>query len=190
MSLDPRPTVGVSTAHSPTWLVVVEGVAAIVIGFLFFFQPLGTALAVGLLLAVYWLVRILLTFVGMLWDRDRWGWKLFLGILGFVATLALLVSPMMGAMDTAQVFLIVVGVYGVMVGTLESYLGMESVDGAQVALGAVSFLLGFMLLLHPVIAVTTLAWASGLFAVVGGAVTLWAAYSGGDEPSPEAMKPA
>src|SRR6478609_2801180 len=72
---------------SPTrwWYPLVEGIFAILLGLLFFANPVMTSVSTVLGLGLYWLFLGIMDIVHLFRDRSMWGWKLFSGILGILA---------------------------------------------------------------------------------------------------------
>ena len=89
-----------ATAASPAapirwWLPLVEGIIAILIGILFFTQPVVTSLGFALAIGINWFIVGVFDIVRLFWDRTRWGWKLFSGVVGILAG-GTIVSGMLG----------------------------------------------------------------------------------------------
>jgi uncharacterized membrane protein HdeD (DUF308 family) len=78
----------------PWWLVLLEGIAAIILGLLLLTAPQATLLVLVQLLGIYWLVKGIFQIISIFIDSSRWGWKLFAGILGIVAGIIILGHPL------------------------------------------------------------------------------------------------
>jgi hypothetical protein len=63
----------------PWWLVLLQGVAAVLIGLLLVTQPGATLFTLVIFLGVYWLVGGIFDLVGIFLDRTNWGLKLLSG---------------------------------------------------------------------------------------------------------------
>ena len=77
--------VAAKPAQMPWWVVLLEGIAAIILGGLMWMNPLQTANALVFFIAIYWLVSGVISIVRIFFDRRRWGWNLFMGIIGILA---------------------------------------------------------------------------------------------------------
>ncbi|MCB0252965.1 MAG: DUF308 domain-containing protein, partial [Anaerolineae bacterium] len=63
------------------WIILVEGILAIILGLLLLVNPIKTAGALVLALGIYWIIIGILDLVSLFRDRTAWGWKLFVGII-------------------------------------------------------------------------------------------------------------
>ena len=70
--------VAAKPAQMPWWVVLLEGIAAIILGGLMWMNPLQTANALVFFIAIYWLVSGVISIVRIFFDRRRWGWNLFM----------------------------------------------------------------------------------------------------------------
>ena len=77
-------------APMPWWIVLLEGIAVIILGGLMWTKPFTTANALVFFIAIYWLVSGVISIVRIFFDRRRWGWNLFMGIIGILAGYVLL----------------------------------------------------------------------------------------------------
>ena len=86
----------VSAYLYPWWLVLLEGLAALILGILFFTNTAMTTTVVWVFLGAWWLIggifALVSIFVG---DNDlEWYWKLLKGIVGILAGLVVLRHPL------------------------------------------------------------------------------------------------
>jgi uncharacterized membrane protein HdeD (DUF308 family) len=63
--------------NTPWWLVLLEGIAAIILGILLLTAPQATLFVLVQLLGIYWLVKGIFQIANIFIDSSRWGWKLF-----------------------------------------------------------------------------------------------------------------
>lgn len=162
---------------APMWLLIVEGVLAIVIGFFFLLQPVKTLMAIGILLAVFWLIHGLNTLVSLIWNRESWGWKLFVGALGVIIGVSILLAPMTGAAALSVALVILLGAYGLIAGIVEIYMGIDRREAGTVVIGALTFIFGFVFMLYPVIGLAIIPWILGIISILTGVLSLWLAIS-------------
>lgn len=152
----------------PKWLLLVQGIALIVLGFLLFTSPGATAAALVMLLGIYWLVSGVVNIVWLFFDRKSWGWKLVIGILGIIAGLLILNHPLWSTILVPTTLIIVMGVWGIMLGIVALIQAFTGGGWGAAILGILSIIFGIILLANPIFAAIGLPFVLGFFAVVGG----------------------
>src|SRR6478736_431343 len=119
------------TAH--WWVFLLEGIAAILVGFLLLTEPASTVVAITIFLGFYWLFVGVLELVRMFVDRSvPWIWSLLIGILGIVAGFA-------GG-----------GIGSFIFGVLNLLIGILLLSSPVMATLAVPFVFGVLLLIEGV----------------------------------------
>src|SRR3954451_18068724 len=76
------------------WIVLLQGIAAIILGLLLITNPATTLETLIIFLGVWWLIGGVFDLVRLFVDRTQWGWKLASGIIGILAGLAIIRHPM------------------------------------------------------------------------------------------------
>ena len=78
--------------------------------------------------------------------------------------------------QTVAVLALILGIYWVIVGTLEFFSGVFVKDlphrGWTIFIGALGFIAGLVVLFQPAISLATLAWVLGIWLIVYGAVEI------------------
>jgi uncharacterized membrane protein HdeD (DUF308 family) len=143
------------TAHIHWWLIMLEGLAAFIVGILILAAPETSALALTTLLGAYWFVSGIFSLVSIFTNRTSWGWKLLSGILGVGAGLIVLQYPMFSAILVPAVIGIWLGIDGILIGVMRLVMSYRGAGWGMAILGVVSVLLGFVLLLFPPLAILT-----------------------------------
>src|SRR4029077_1864284 len=161
----------------PWWLGVVQGIALLVLGVLCLTAPGATLFVVVQLAGIYWLVTGILGLVSLVADRTMWLWKVFAGIIGILAGIAVIQHPMWAAVLVPSTLILVVGIFGIVSGILGIIHSWSARSWTGVALGAFGALLGLILVMNPVIGAATLPFVVGIFALIGGIMSLVAAWS-------------
>ena len=72
-------------ATMPWWIVLIQGIAAIIIGVLLLTNPLQTAAIIVWSVGLYWVITGVISLVRIFTDRGHTFWKLFSGIIGIIA---------------------------------------------------------------------------------------------------------
>jgi len=114
----------------PWWLVVIEGIAAIIIGILLFLQPASTITVLVLFLGIYWLISGFFTLVSLFWDRTAWGWKIFIGIIGILAGILVISHPLWSALLAPTALAIVIGIFGIVIGFIQLFQAFKGAGWA------------------------------------------------------------
>ena len=101
------------------WIYLLEGIGAILIGFLLLTAPAATVVAITIFLGFYWLFVGVLELVRMFVDRSvPWYWSLLIGLLGIAAGLLVLNHPLFAAVLLPATLVIYLGVLGIIIGVL------------------------------------------------------------------------
>lgn len=160
----------------PWWLVLVEGIFAIFLGILFFVYPVRTFVVTTFFIGIYWFIAGIFDIVSIFIDRSKWGWKLFMGIIGIVAGLFLIDSTLRGAVTLAFVTAIWVGVSGMLYGILGLVRAFQGGGWGVGILSVIGFFLGLFILLNPWAATLTLPFVAGGLLLIGGVMALFMAF--------------
>ena len=161
----------------PWWLGVVQGIALLVLGAMCLTAPGATLFVVVQFAGIYWLVTGILGLVSLVADRTMWLWKVFAGIIGILAGIAVIQHPLWATILIPSTLILVVGIFGIVSGILGIIHSWSARSWTGVALGAFGALLGLILVMNPVIGAATLPFVVGIFALIGGLMSLVAAFS-------------
>jgi uncharacterized membrane protein HdeD (DUF308 family) len=156
-------------AHIPWWLVLLQGVLAVILALFLFANPFATARAIVWVIAWYWLITGVLTLLRLFVDRSHWGWKVFSGIIGILAGWVLLDA---GAAERTLLFgwtiVILLGVQGIIMGIIQLIEAFRGGGWGPGVIGGLSILFGILLLSNSMAATVVLPWVIGVFMLVGG----------------------
>jgi len=156
--------------HFIWWLVLLEGIAAFIVGMLILAAPGISALVLTQLLGAYWFVSGIFSLVSIFMSRRQWGWKLVSGILGVVAGMVVFQYPLWSAMLVPTVVGIILGINGILIGVMRLIMTYRGAGWGIGILGVLSILLGFVLLLFPPLALLTVIYSFAFLSIVGGIV--------------------
>ncbi len=166
----------------PWWLTLIMGIAAVAIGGILLFGSLTaqarTYLLLVQLVGIWWLVDGITTIIYMFVDRTAWGWKLFSGIVGLIAGGWILIYPVYAAIALPRIFLLIIGIWGAVYGFQLLFASLRTRDWGAVALGAITLVLGLILIAnyHEVGWGLSLISIAGWFAFLGGFVVIYRAF--------------
>ncbi|MFV1858317.1 MAG: HdeD family acid-resistance protein [Anaerolineales bacterium] len=160
----------------PWWLVLVQGIAAIIIGVLLLIEPRMTTAVLVQVMGIYFLVAGIVNLVSLFVDRTAWGWKLVLGILGIIAGLMIIQYPLWSSFLIPATIALILGIEGLIFGVVGLVQAFQGAGWGAGILGVLTIIFGILLILNPVIAGLALPFVLGIFAVFGGILALVAAF--------------
>jgi uncharacterized membrane protein HdeD (DUF308 family) len=156
----------------PWWLILIEGILLIIIGFYFFTQPLSTTMSVVFVLGIYWLISGIMGFVRLFWDRSMWGWKIIMGILGIVAGYIVITNPL-GSTATVALFTVYMLAFtGIFVGIGDLIHAFRGGGWGAGIMGVISIVIGVWLLFNGLSAMVALPFVLGALAIFSGIVAI------------------
>jgi uncharacterized membrane protein HdeD (DUF308 family) len=160
----------------PWWLVLMQGIAGVIIGILLLLQPVPSTALLIQLLGIYWLVGGIFEIISIFMDSSRWGWKLFSGIIGILAGIAIIQHPVWATLLVPATLVIILGVFGLIIGVINLIQAFQGGGWGIGLLGVVSIAFGLLLLGNTLVATLTLPYVFGAFALVGGVIAILAAF--------------
>lgn len=170
-------TAGTESLPVPWWLVLLEGIAAVIIGIFLLTSPGITLFALVQVTGFFWLIGGIFRIVSIFVDSSSWGWKLLGGVIGILAGLVILQHPLWSTLLLPAVYVIILGVQGIILGGASLVMAFRGGGWGTGVLGALSILLGIVLLLNPLfIGIAVLPFVLGAFALLGGILAIVAAF--------------
>jgi uncharacterized membrane protein HdeD (DUF308 family) len=166
-------TTAKQTPTVPWWLILLEGIALLILGVLLLTSPAMTTKVLVQFLGIYWLVRGIFLLVSMFIDHRQWGWKLFSGIIGIIAGIAILDHPLIAALVVPLTAVLLLGIFGIVMGCISIYQAFKGASWGVGVLGVLSIIFGLYLLANKLVSTLAFPWVLGIFALVGGAVAIW-----------------
>ena len=158
------------------WLVLLQGIAALILGILLLTNPAATAVILVQFLGIWWFVGGIFDIVGMFLDRTAWGWKLFSGILGIIAGLLILNHPLWATVLIPTTLVLMMGIFGIVIGITSLIRAFQGAGWGTGVLGVLSILFGLVLVANPLLAAIGLPWVLGIFGIVGGIAAIVMAF--------------
>lgn len=160
----------------PWWVVLIEGIAAIILGILLLMSPGMTTFVMVQVMGVFWLVGGILRIVSIFWDKTAWGWKLFGGILGILAGIIVLQHPVWSTVLIPTVLVIMLGIDGLLIGIFSLIVAFQGGGWGPGIMGGLSIAFGIVLLLNPLVGALVLPIVLGILGLVGGVAMLVMAF--------------
>ena len=160
----------------PWWVVLIEGIAAIIIGILLLVRPAITTTVLVQFLGIYWFIVGIIDIVRIFLDSSMWGWKLFSGIIGILAGIAIIQYPLWATLLVPAVLVWVFGFFGIIIGIIGLIQAFQSAGWGAGILGVLSILFGLLLIFNAFVASLTLPFIFGILGVVGGIAALVMAF--------------
>ena len=160
----------------PWWLVLIEGIASVIVGAFLLFKPGMTLIVLIQVMGIFWLVGGIFRLIGIFMDRSMWGWKLVGGIIGILAGISVLSYPLWSAVMVPTVFVIVIGVQGLIMGVVTLIMAFKGGGWGPGILGALSIVFGIILLGNPLAGAVVLPIVAGVYGLIGGIATIAVAF--------------
>lgn len=160
----------------PWWLMLIQGIAMVLIGLMLLFNPLATVLVIVVFIGASWFVSGVTDLVSLIWDRSNLVWKVISGVIGIWAGLAVLGQPLMSTVLLPTVYVLILGITGIIFGGVQVYQGLKGAGWGATALGAVNIIIGLLLLMNPLAGAIALPFVFGIFAIAGGIAAIIAAF--------------
>ncbi|HHY88525.1 MAG TPA: HdeD family acid-resistance protein [Chloroflexi bacterium] len=164
-----------SVRRSDRLWVILNGLAAIVLGIFMVTNPAVTITALVTALGFFWLATGVITLVSFLWNRENMGWRLTTGVLGVLAGLFIVQNPLLSAVIVPATAALWLGILGIVIGLSEL---VQAFRGGGVGFGilaVLSIVAGVLLVTRPAAAGLTLAVVLGYFFIIDGVLSIIAA---------------
>jgi uncharacterized membrane protein HdeD (DUF308 family) len=170
------------TKQRPWWLTLITGITAVIVGAILLWGTLDakkeTYEILVAILGIFWLVQGILDIVMLFVDHSMWGWKLFIGIVSIIAGAYILAYPIAAALALPKIFVLVLGIWGMMYGIILLFMAFSGGGWAAGILGVLGIIFGIALMVNysaPGMGLAML-WTGAVFAFIGGIVMIVQAF--------------
>jgi len=167
---------GTEDTSSPWWLVLLEGIAAAIIGLFLLTAPGATLFVLIQVVAIFWLVGGLFRIISIFLNSSLWGWKLVGGALGILAGIVVLQHPLWSSVLVPAIYIIILGIQGMILGGVNLVMAFRGEGWGIGIFGALSIVIGLVLLFNVWIGVAALPFVLGALGIVGGGVAIVMAF--------------
>ncbi|MGB9929707.1 MAG: HdeD family acid-resistance protein [Methanosarcina sp.] len=164
-------TVTYEEARIPWWIIVLEGIVAVLIGLFLLFSPVATTILLVQILGVFWLLGGIFSIFSLLVDRENMGWKLLSGLLGIIAGALVFIYPY-SPFVILTLLVIILGVSSIVYGVVRLIWAVKGGGFGMAILGILEIIIGILLLANPLVGAVILPWVYGITLIVGGIAAL------------------
>ena len=162
-------TAGRPELASTWWLLLLQGIAAILLGLMLLSAPAATLVSLVTFLGFYWMISGVLSLVRVFVDRSvPWIRSLLSGIVGILAGLFVVNHPLLAALAVPATLVIILGIDGFVMGLLDMVRGVKGGGMGAFVLGGVNILIGLLLLARPLVAALAVPFIFGVILFVQG----------------------
>ena len=169
-------TASAAPSPIPWWLVLIQGIAALIVGFFLLISPGMTTVVLVSFLGLYWFISGIFGIVSIFIDKTAWGWKLFSGILGIIAGIVILQHPLWSTVLVPTTLVWLLGFLGIIIGVTNLIQAFQGGGWGIGILGVLSILIGFFLVFNPLAGALALPLVLGVFGIVGGIAAIVMAF--------------
>ena len=162
---------------SERYILLFGGIISLVFGILLFTQTTATLAVIMLLVGISWFIQGIVTLLAIFIEKEAWGWKLFSGAIGVAAGLVVLSNPVASTVAVPAIIAIIMGVFGVLIGAAGLIAAFQGEGWGAGIFGAVSLIIGLLLMFNAVVGGQVLIWLTALLLVLQGVFGLFWAFS-------------
>ncbi len=163
-------------AMLPWWLVLIQGIVALILGCSFLAFPYYTLMVLVVFIGAYWFISGIFALVSVAYDKTNMAWKIIVAILGIVAGILILVYPLYSTILLPSLLIIFIGVWGLIIGCITLMHGIRGGGWGEIILGILGLIFGVVLLINPFVGALLLPYVLGIFGIILGIGAIIAAF--------------
>lgn len=167
-SIDYDKEMGYEILQVPWWVVLLEGIIAILLGLFLLYRPAATTVFLIQILGIFWLAEGIFSVIGALIFSGNRIWKLLSGILSIIAGALILMYPIYSPLIVLTLFILFIGVWVIIDGVVKVILALKGGGWGIGIIGILTIILGLLLLTNSLVGVLFLPWIFGFFLILGG----------------------
>ncbi len=159
----------------PWWVVLVEGIFALIFGLLLITAPGSTSLFLVTVLGFYWLIRGIFSIIEIFIPNTgtHWGWLLFMGILGIIAGMVVLRNLGYATVLVGTFIIVFLAVDALIMGIMGLIRAFTGGGWGPGILGILTIIIAIFLFTNVFGAVLALPIVIGAILIVGGIVAIF-----------------
>jgi LPXTG-motif cell wall-anchored protein len=167
--------IAVSVPAFPWWIVLVEGIFALIFGIFLITAPGSTSVFLVTVLGFYWLIQGIFSIIEIFIPNTgtHWGWLLFMGILGIIAGMVVLRHPVYATALVGTFLIIFLAVDGLIMGIMGLVRAFTGAGWGPGILGVLTIIIAIFLFTNVWGAALSLPFVIGAFLIVGGIVAIF-----------------
>lgn len=155
------------------WLVLLRGIVLSLFGLLLVAAPGATLSSLVLFIGIYWFIHGIFSLISIFTGRSslHWGWLLLDGIIGILAGVFVLNHPLFTAFLIPTTLVIILAVFGFVMGFINLLQGIKGDGAGAVILGVINVFFAIFLLSHPAMVAmfaSFLPITIGILGIIGG----------------------
>jgi uncharacterized membrane protein HdeD (DUF308 family) len=155
-------------AMLPWWLVLIQGVVALILGCSFLAFPYQTLFVLVVFIGAYWFISGIFALISLAYDKSNTGWKIVVGLLGVIAGILIMMYPYYSTILLPSLLIIFIGVWGLIIGGITLAHGIRGGGWGEIILGILGIIFGIVLLANPLIGALMLPYVLGIFGIILG----------------------
>ena len=163
---------GYEPVESPWWVILLEGILAIIVGLFLLYSPAATTAFLIQVLGIFWLAGGIISVLGAFIFSGNRLWKLLAGILSIIAGIVILMYPLYSPFVVLTLFVLFIGVWAMITGAVRLIGAFKGEGWGSGILGILTIILGILLLMNTLAGVLALPWVFGFFLILGGIVAV------------------
>jgi LPXTG-motif cell wall-anchored protein len=173
--MESKTAIAVSVPEFPWWIVLVEGIFALIFGIFLITAPGATSVFLVTVLGFYWLIRGIFSIIEIFIPNTgtHWGWLLFMGILGIIAGMAVLRHPIYATALVGTFLIIFLAVDALIMGIIGLIRAFTGAGWGPGILGILTIIIALFLFANYLGAVLALPIVLGAILIVGGIVAIF-----------------
>jgi LPXTG-motif cell wall-anchored protein len=170
-----RTETAASVPGNPWWIVLVEGIFALIFGIFLITDPTATSVFLVTVLGFYWLIRGIFSIVEIFIPNTgtHWGWLLFMGILGIIAGMVVLRHPAYATVFVGTFLIVFLAVDGLIMGIMGLIRAFTGGGWGPGILGILTIIIAIFLFANLYTAIQALPLIIGAILIVGGIVAIF-----------------
>ena len=167
--------IAVSVPAFPWWIVLVEGIFALIFGIFLITAPGSTSVFLVTVLGFYWLIRGIFSIIEIFIPNTgtHWGWLLFMGILGIIAGMVVLRNLVYATAVVGTFVIVFLAVDGLIMGIMGLIRAFTGGGWGPGILGILTIIIAIFLFTNLLGAVLALPIVLGAILIVGGIVAIF-----------------
>lgn len=161
-------------------LIMTRGIVLIVVGLILLIFPTATLTTLIFIMGLYWLIDGIVTTYNAVRSKNinpNWGWNLFIGLLGIIAGLIVVLKPFSTTLFTTSFLMWFLGLVALLNGISGVITGIrikkqKAGERSMIWGGIFSIVIGIILISSPLMSALIIVKIIGAFSLFAGLITL------------------